>query len=482
MKLHLSELTFSLPQNLFAKRLVNFRKLSDDLKEMAGKAGTENPAFKRAYSGLVDSIRGGKKLENILEKTIHVRALAIALNSPIGSKLVLTEQVFRKIERLQPKLSTLFIHSLLQHYLMHFNRQPEHETIARWLISALRKKGLNIEWHANIIGQNGPKWLAKKAIEQKRDFQNIVEEIGLHQYASGHFMKVAKGIYYVEQLEKIPANQPHELLEEVQKKQVYDARYDDKYLVGHKILEILIRRAPDQNVHDSWLNVVMSIAGDPRIPKNHSNYQRWWSQINQNLRLRVQGWLSKLDFRLFLEALENYSNLSNNHDLQRMFPARKKFLEGLEVNKLVDHTRLYLSGVAECYLKKNYQAEHLPSYSRVTSGDRSIVYVRLKGGRAHMVEGSHSCYLWIYKHLTEAAVVFDYSQDHVTYGELTSEMNNKMSTHYCGAVAKITHNPTNYRWQKSALSELQELGVNIQAKDVLSEKDYLEFKRKHGAM
>jgi len=482
MKLHISELTFSLPQNPFGKRLVKFRNLSNELKEMANKAGTENQAFKRAYSGLVDSVLRGEKLENILEKPIQVRALAVALNSSIGSRLALTERVFRKIERLQPKPSTLFLQSLLQYYLMHFNQQPEHETIARWLISALRKKGLKREWHANILGQNGPKWLAKKAIDQKRDFQNLVEEIGLHQYASGRFMKVAKGIYYVEQLEEIPVNQPHDLLDEVQKKLVYEANYDGTYQVGHKILEILIRRAPERNIHDSWLNVVMSIAGDPRISKNHPNYHKWWRLIDQKLRLRVQGWLSKLDLRLFLEALENFSSLSNNHDLQRMFPSRKKFLEGLEDNKLVDHTRLYLSAAAERYLKRNYKAEHLPAYSRIISGDRSIVYVRLKGGRAHMVEGSHSCYLWIYKYLTEPAIVLDYSQDQVTYGELTSGMNNKMSDRYCGAVARITHTPTNYSWQKKAVSELQELGVNIYAKDVLSNEDYLKFKRKHGVM
>ena len=482
MSIRISELSFSLPEKPFERELKQIRKLKGELHEMAGKAGTENSAFKRAYSGLVNSVLLGMDLADAIEKPIRIRALAVALNSDVGSRLTLTKRVFQKIDRLRPNPSTLFIQSLFQHYLTYYDHQPEHLTTARWLLNALEKKGTLEKWHPRILSPGGPKWLATEAIRQKRDFWNLVEEIGLHHYASGRFMKEAQGIYYVEQLEKIPVNQPHELFQEIKQKKVFNARYDAHFLVGHKVLEVLIRRAPERNVHDSWLKVVMKIAGDPRVPESHSRYQKWWSQLDRKLQHRVRGWLSKLDLRLFLEALENFSNRSSNAELKRMFPSRKKFLEGLEDRKLVVNTRLFLSQGAITYLKSHYDSDHLPAFSEMADGDKSIIHLQLAEDKGHLIEGSHSCYLWVYPKLHDSAVVFDYSKTMFSYYALTSGLDERMRKRHCGAKANIQHNPASFSWQKKAILELQDLGVEIHAKDVLSDGDYREFKRKHGVM
>ncbi|MEI8647018.1 EH signature domain-containing protein [Paraglaciecola sp. Hal342] len=92
---------------------------------------------------------------------------------------------------------------------------------------------------------------------------------------------------------------------------------------------ILIDRAPKQGVDESWQNAVIAIAGDPRVPKSHPRYMKWWSQLTNAQSKKVQGWLSKLDLKLFLEALEDYSKSSRDDDMIRMFPSRKHFLEGM---------------------------------------------------------------------------------------------------------------------------------------------------------
>ena len=302
----------------------------------------------------------------------------------------------------------------------------------------------------------------------------------MDRYASGRFLTIAKNIYYIEQLKSIPLNQPHNLLLEVQKKTVYESTYDESYLVGHKVLEILISRAENSKIDDSWLNAIMSIAGDPRIPKDHPLFQKWWSLLDRHLHNIVIGWLSKLDLRLFLEALENFSNLPGKEELHRMFPSRKRFLEGLDYKKLIANTRLYLSKSAERYLKSNYKPEHLPAYSMVENGTKSLIHVQFVNNQAHMIEGSHSCYLWIYRQLHSSAVVFDYGRNSVLYSELTSILNQNMTEKNCEAVAQITHTPVNSRWQKNAIEALRRLGVNISPQDVLSPEDYRSFKRKFG--
>jgi hypothetical protein len=292
-------------------------------------------------------------------------------------------------------------------------------------------------------------------------------------------MTVAKNIYFVEQLKGIPVNQPHALLDEVQKPSVYNSRFDEHSLLGHKVLEILISRAANTKVNDSWLHTVLAIAGDPRVPPGNPKYQKWWSQLDKKLHIIVQGWLSKLDLRLFLEALENFSCLSGNDELRRMFPSRKRFLEGLDDKHLVTNTRLYLSRNAERYLRNQYKREHLPSYSIIRNPDKSLIYVQLGDGDAHMVEGSHSCRLWIYRHLHDSAVVFDPSKTSVSYNELTRDLNIRMEILGCGAKAHITHHP-NITWQHNALTALNDIGIDIRAQEVLTVEDYKVYKRQFG--
>ena len=224
----------------------------------------------------------------------------------------------------------------------------------------------------------------------------------------------------------------------------------------------------------------MAIAGDPRVPPSHPKYQKWWSQLDKRLHITVQGWLSKLDLRLFLEALSNFSDLPGKETLHRMFPSRKHFLEGLDEKKLITNTRLYLSRGAEQYLRMMYKDEHLPAYSRVKGGDKSLIYVELNHGQAHMVEGSHVCFLWIYKQLHHSAIVFNPERKTVTYDDLTSGLNRHMERVGCPAEANITHSPNNFLWQRNAIQTLRRLGIKVSAENVLSKADYKEFKRAVG--
>ena len=483
MKLtNIRRLKFSLPEAPFGKQLDTIKNLEDALVSLTVKAGTENEKFKAAYSSLLRGVQRGQDLEAELDTSIKVRALALSLATPHADKISLTQRVLNKINQLKPVPSSLLIQSMYQFYLQRYDKLGDYQAVGRWLLQNLPKRNLKESFHDQLLGADGPKWLAQGAIRTKREFQNQLAHLGLDRYASGRYMTVANNIYYVEQLNSIPVNQPHPLLLEVQKPSVYNAPYDGHRLLGHKVLETLIRRAANTRIDDSWLNVVTAIAGDPRVPPSHPKYQKWWSQLDKQLHITVQGWLSKLDLRLFLEALHNFSDLPGKEALHRMFPSRKHFLEGLDEKKLVTNTRLYLSRGAEQYLKMMYKDEHLPAYSRVKNGDKSLIYVELNHGQAHMVEGSHSCRLWIYKQLNNTAVVFSHTDRVVSYDALTSELNRQMETVGCPAIASITHNPSGFHWQRNALQTLQGLGINIRPEDVLSQADYKTFKRTIGIL
>ncbi|MFK5894924.1 MAG: EH signature domain-containing protein [Pseudomonadota bacterium] len=479
MKLRIHSLNFSFSDNDIEKYSVQLDKISTYIKTLRTKAGIENEKFIKTSIKLKSAIEKGEDLSSVIDSPIMIRALAVSLQSDLQDKIIIDSSVIDKLNNIRPKPSSLLIENMYQYYLSKYDQISDPGVIASWLLSSLAIKGRLKSFHKELLSANGPKWLAQQCIVNNREFSNQLQYVDLHNYSSGRFLTIAKGIYYVEQLKSIPVNKPHDLLQEIQNKSTYDSRYDEDYLLGHKILQILINRAPDKGIHDSWLNAILAIAGDPRVPKSHQKYIKWWSQIEPSLNLKVRGWLSRLDLRLFLEALKNYSYQSGNDELRRMFPSRKNFLEGLEKRDLITDTRLYLSYGAIQYLKKNYNAEHLPKYSMVTDGDKSIIHVRL--GDSHLIEGSHSCYLWVYEKLDPSAVVFDYSKIKVSYYALTQGLNYAMELKGAPCYDNITHNPTNFNWQHKAISSLNDIGVDIKAKDVLSADDYRKYIRRYGA-
>lgn len=478
MKINIDKLEFNLPKKPFGSLPKKMDILTDNIKLIGEKAGTSNEKFSKAESALISAIQNNQDLADALDEPIKVRALAIFLQMGSSETIHLTESVFNKIDLLRPTPSALLIHSLYQHYLSIFDLLDNPAVVARWLRKAMDRKGLLKVFHKHLLSDSGPRWLAEQCISNDREFANELVHLNLGNYSSGRFFSVAKRFYYVERLKVIPVNLPDPLLLELQQQVTFESRYDEDFLLGHKALQILIGRAPDSGIHDSWLNVIMAIAGDPRVPKTNPSYQKWWSRISPSLNTKVRGWLSRLDLRLFLEALKNYSAQPKNTEFKRMFPSRKKFLEGLLDKELITGTRLYLSAGAKSYLHKNYDPTHLPNYSNIIDGSRSIIHVEL--GKAHMIEGSHNCYLWIYPKLDSSAIVFDYEKDRVTYSSLTRGLSYEMKRKRTPHKENIMHNPTRFAWQHKAIKTLSSIGINISPEDVLSQKDYSLYKRSYG--
>jgi len=459
--------------------VVELANLTKEVKGIGGNAG-KSDALKETIQKISKAFAEGKELATLVNSPLDVRALGGVI-SELGAKAPLNKKLFDHVGTVRERPSVILLEDLRQHYLTHHDQLFDRKALEFWLVSSLMKRNQLKQFDTEIFSAEGPKWLANECIQQEQEFGNFVSRLSLDKYQSGRFITVAQQIYFVERLKTIPVNKPDHLLEEIQKQAVYNAPYDEEGLLGHEILKTLISRAPSNDVHESWRNVVMQIAGDPRVDKAHPRYQKWWLHLDQTLIQKVIGWLSGLDLKLFLEALEDYSKYSGNDELIRMYPARRQFLQGLLDRKLVTRTRLYLTPRFKNYLKRNYNDEHLPELYDVSTNDKSIIHVQL--GKTHLIEGSHSAKLWIYKGLTEKAVVFDYKKRRVSYNDLTSELSHKMyddkGQHLL--VDSITHHPT-LTWQKKAIEAMKTAGVTVRPEDVLTKGDYYDYKRKFGVV
>jgi len=435
----------SLEMSLFKMEMAT--KAVSDISDKVGKG---SDAFKAAKKELDEGIANGDSFVNLIKSKLHVRAFSSVLQEGIGRDIRLSSELLAHISVISPNPGTVLIESIQRYYFNNFLKLKEQgllSIVCEWLRWAYGVKEKLTSSLIKILSPDSAVWIAQSCVDKGVDFESQLKIFDIESYKGGELLSLAQKYYFVKKLETIEVNKPNPILREIQRKEVYNSVYQNDCLLGHEILKIILSRAPSRNLDDSWMNVIMSIAGDPRISKSHPNYRKWWSQIPQQLVNKVHGWLSKLDLKLFLKALEGHAKESYDDELQRMYPSRKHFLYGLDDKDLVLNTRLFLSNSAEQYLLKNYKREHLPSYSKVSDGNKSLIYVEMD--QAHIVEGTHSCYLWIYASLDDTADVKNYSKSRFTYSDLTSGMNSKMAMLGCESTNKIQHNPANYNWQKN---------------------------------
>ena len=472
VKLGIKELKFELPENTMTPYCRRMAENTEVIRELGRKSGTGSDRFRDAFGRFLGVLKLRRDIPDALKEAIDICALAIALKRPEGKKIKLDARLFKRIDEIRERPSGLLVESIFSHYLKVYDRLDDLSAVEAWLRKAKTIRGELDNNTTQILSGEGPKWLAESSHEQQVDFDVRVERVGLGNYLSGHFLSTAKNIYYLETLRQLKPGEAHEILYEVQKPEVFESRYSESSLLGHEILRILITRASAQEISEQWMNVIMAIAGDPRVSKNNPRYSKWWGQLTE-LIPKVCGWLSKLDLKLFLRALKDFSEQPGNDELKRMYPSRKKFLEGLLKQELVTGTRLFLTSEAEHYVKRHYKAEHLPSYSNVDGGSsKPLIYVSL--GARHVIEGTHSCKFWVYEALSESAPVFNYNKTRFTYRELTIGMDEQMwRDQEKGSYAAITHNG---QWQVKAAMALKDVGVEIDASRLLTKADYQTYK------
>lgn len=471
IRIELKQLRFALPNLRLDKARNAIESHTNEVREIAKNAGTGSDKFQAALVKLQAALGSRGHLADAINTPIDLRALAVELNSKDAIQITLDSRLFHKIDSVRSRPGSLLVEAIYSHYLRFFDHLDNVTFVESWLMRAKELRGELDDNAAKILSGKGPKWLAEGCEELHIEFDTRVEQVGLLNYTSGRFLAIAKNIHYLSALRNLEPGQNHRVLKEVQKPAVFESLYEDGTLLGHEVLKILISRADDGNISDKWMNVIMAIAGDPRVSKQNERYIRWWSQIPESLIGKVRGWLSKLDLRLFLEALKNYATVSNDLDLSRMYPSRKKFLEGLLKQELVTSTRLFLTEGARDYLYRHYKKEHLPSFS-IVDGDKSIIYFSMPG--VHVVEGTHMCKFWIYKNLSESAAVLNYNRNRFAYAELTNGMNLSMVKQKVGkAIAAITHNGS---WQAKVAIELNKAGVEFDPEVLLMRDDYIKYR------
>jgi len=267
------------------------------------------------------------------------------------------------------------------------------------------------------------------------------------------------------------------VLDELLKPSVAKAPFEGARRIGHVALEILIDRA-GQEAGEVWQNFILNLAGDPRISSSAVNFREWWQPLGEERIQKVRGWLSKEDLRLFLQAVEQYGLETANMEMQRMFPARKRFLEGLFKLKLIRNTRLLLGGKAQQSVKRILGKDVKTSFARMDGpmNDKAVIY--LDCGDFHLVEGSHSFKIWVYL-AAPGETLRTYERNTFSHQDLTTTVPGTYKKLYPGLpYDAFVHTP--HAWQNKVFTFLAENGIALDVEQLLSAEDYRLQLRKFG--
>lgn len=481
-----------LPEFEWDKRAEQWTILTQKTRDIADSAG-RSAEFDQLEDVIIHAVLNGQldKLILILIKRKGVRALTyLWLKNDVVRERSLSSIIIAHIQNVHPKLGMSSLMNLISLFYQHFDglEKSNFHQLADWLrqqinirlkdrekssdtiLSALQE---NRDW---LFEVSAPKALVTMAKTNYLDLKDQFKQLRLNELPHGRFLDICNGQYFLDTLREIPVGESHEVLHELLKSEVSQMPYESGKCIGHIALEIIIDRS-DGVPGDIWQNFVLDIAGDPRIASTAKNYREWWKPIGEHRINTVTSWLAKEDLRLFLGAIEEYGKQSNDVALNRMFPARKRFLEGLYEHGLIRNTRLMLGYSAASMVNQILGKSLTTSYINLKGmNDKSIIY--LDCGSFHLIEGSHEFKLWLYMGLPSQKLK-DYSLRELNHLDLTTSFVRDFKKANGTAQYKdITHSPTT--WQRNAIEFLAENGVKLDLEKVLSKEDYQYYIRRFG--
>ncbi len=487
-RIELPALQFELPEYVGKPNVERYLGMIERLERLAHKAGTGAASFRRRMQQLQVLLDMGKRANEIVQFPKDIRVLVslwqeedtVIEHSPID------QATLNHFAMLRPRQSLLVLFALSQLFFARFDEAGDIKAFAAFLRSQFRLNAdrklsqtlARLAEHAeNLFAIEGPAWVARYARRGGLPLAAAAVSLGLPLEREGRFFTQCKNMYYLDTLEELQVGQDHEVLHELVQKDVYESAYEGGWLLGHKVIQILVDKASGhKEMPDNWLRIILTIAGDPRVSTRMPNYVRWWALLGEKYIKRVRQWLSKMDLVLFLKILEDYALHSGDIEMQRMFPARRRFLEGIYEKGLVRDSRLFLSRQAQRYLKHNYRESDIPAYSRVNDASRSVIYLNIDG--RYVVEGTHNFSLWVYQQLPPGNPIEDYEQNVIDIRDLGVGLQEQYQAKFGRKdVTNIRHVSG---WQHRAITALRELGTYVNPSDILTSEDYRRYRRMYG--
>lgn len=334
----------------------------------------------------------------------------------------------------------------------------------------------NIRNHIDdLISTQGHSFLVSTALITGQKLSDVANYYNIPQRDS-RFYEKALGIHYLTRIKQLAPNEDNQILGEIVSSGDYDIKLDHRFRVGHQIVTCLMDKLMESGLEPTtlWRDVILRIAGDPRMPLNSRSYSKWWKAIDllrpeRQYPQTMRGWLSKGDLELFLKIMAEYAKSHGDLALKRMYPERERFLRGLFKKELIKETRLFLGGKLMKYVRNPDIAEYTLSYAQIKDGgETAIFYLNL--GRAHLIEGSYNCAMRMMDRIPKKSSLSGYPE--IVYNiqlrrRLEEEYYEEFGNY--GGFYEIVHRQG---WQWTAITNLKKMGIQLLPSDVMDSETF----------
>lgn len=484
-KISLPRLTFVLPVR--EPKLID---ATNELKKLTKKVG-KGKAFQERYLHLYNLLKTQKFRPSDIKTAIDVRVFLALANQDgeVQQAIQFSPKLLDALTQVRTPLSRLSLLRLIEFYFKRFEQSSNNLSyLCQFLcqqvmaLEALRsKKGeSDLSRYAKYANQmfsiDAPLNIVKVSQKNKQDFEQTLNTMGIAAYKNGRLLKVSQTIYYLENLKKIPVGSNAPLLNELIKPEVCSVRYEKGYLIGHKVLEILIDRTMQESndLSEIWQHTILEIAGDPRIT-SETDYTKWWKPLGKTRIEQMRTWLSRYDLKLFLTLLEQSAKDSGKTDMERMFADRKKMLEMLFDHNLIRHSRLFFTFDAVNYLRQHYAGkDHFDNYAYVSGGYNSIIYLQLTNGW-HLIEGTHNFKVRYMDQLPPNSWIANYNKRSFERDEFVSGLEYEYQKAFNKPLFSTAHD-VHGKWQLKLKAWLGYTGIK------LFTDDYRQYRQYYGAL
>lgn len=488
--LRLSELIFEFPEIANQENAVFYSALSEKLMNYVRDVGTNSNAYRMRRNKLLHAGLNGGDIMSVIDGIGYIRPLfdlwsrwdKFLSKVPTNEKILgLLSDILNRTAR--KRLGRLTLREAFQlfytKYDMLGNGLPPFCNFLQQQLSNYEKKELMFGLElihddvTSIVSANGHLWLAQKASKDGRTLFDVAEKWGIPTLNS-RFFQASEQLFYLNRIEALEPNEVHSVLYEVRDAKVHRSSYKNGQMLGHPIVISLIDKLSfdDGEPTDLWVKTILAIAGDPRVPSSHQNYREWWSCFGTERIRQMRRWLSKVDMELFLDIMKEFSERKGGEDMRRMFPKRKRFLQGLFHRNLVQDAQLFLSSQPERYLKeRSANQDQFPQFIQLvgTNNKLAIFYFRLEN--IHIVEGTHTFALSIMDELPDNCPIGKYEKKFIDQRSLGIGLQEDYIFQF-GSMANFERIVHSNRWLEKAYNHLKHLGVSIEPYDIMDAEDY----------
>ncbi|ETR69192.1 MAG: hypothetical protein OMM_04092 [Candidatus Magnetoglobus multicellularis str. Araruama] len=471
IKPQLPQLTFVLDETAGRKDLHVFNTLTDRFKKMGTGQATQARWFLERREAILNAISNGEKLKHVVQSQSDIRVLIHLWSTSTSflSKCPLSKKHLKHVSRIKKVLSASQLFSLIRIYFYQFDQINDLHFFCKYLRDQLRIICAN-----RRISNDMKVYCAQKNIlfdPLLKDFWAAFhsEEKSLKEYFKAshipwdhkaQFLKSAKKHLYVTPIEKLQLGASSSVFGVVSRSEIKNMPFDNQYSLAQIISMGMMDKAVNKNMPDNWRQLIISLLGDPRMPKSSDLYQKSWAGLPSSYENQMQKWLSQMDMLVFLELLKEVGNQTGNEMIRRMFPSRKSFLESLYKTGMITKTRLFLGNDAVDYIEKQYDSENRPMFAQINHKNKSIIYMQV--GKAHLMEGTHNYSVRLMDQLPPGSDITDQNKNKYILTELATGLDQA----YASAFKESTHlyvvpHDIHNAWQRKLTDILQHFDVHL---------------------